>query len=481
MFFLVIKFFVKNWKKNMLAALLLTMLTFLFFIGNTILKESAEGLRNSYTENFTGDLAVFPQSEESLSIFGVNNPAIGEFFSIPVLKNRREIQDMLDANDKIDAYTFQLTGFAAMDIAGRRYQSLIFGVDPASYFSFFPGIEVTEGSTLRSQEKGLLLSEKQAQQIKRETGRSPSPGDMVMLSSLGEMGFRILELPLCGIYRNRGDIELLNEVVIADADTVRALNSVMVAGDFTPADDAVSLLDANTQLDDLFASQFIDEPEAAGGDLGELSIDELRKQLSSPRAKRQGEGSWNFMLLRTAAGTSSKAIARQLRPQLSALGAEPVLWHQAAGPAAMLVLLLQALFNGGYFLVMIAGIIGIANMFLVAVFRRTSDIGTLRAVGAEDRDIRLLVYGENVAVALASGTIGVFLASLLFGIVNSRALSIENSLVVALLGRSTFHFEPHLDTALVSILLSVASGLVASLFPVRKALQIEPVVAMRRG
>lgn len=79
MFFLVIKFFVKNWKKNMLAALLLTMLTFLFFIGNTILKESAEGLRNSYTENFTGDLAVFPQSEESLSIFGVNNPAIGEF------------------------------------------------------------------------------------------------------------------------------------------------------------------------------------------------------------------------------------------------------------------------------------------------------------------------------------------------------------------------------------------------------------------
>jgi ABC-type antimicrobial peptide transport system permease subunit len=52
---------------------------------------------------------------------------------------------------------------------------------------------------------------------------------------------------------------------------------------------------------------------------------------------------------------------------------------------------------------------------------------------------------------------------------------------VALLGRSTFYFEPHLDTALISILLSVASGLVASLFPVRKALQIEPVVAMRRG
>ncbi|HAK46338.1 MAG TPA: ABC transporter permease, partial [Spirochaeta sp.] len=174
-------------------------------------------------------------------------------------------------------------------------------------------------------------------------------------------------------------------------------------------------------------------------------------------------------------------VGKQLREQLGPLGVEVISWREAAGQAAMIVLVLQLVFNAGCVLVIIAGQIGMVNIFLISVFRRTGEIGTLRSIGATDGNIRTILYAENLIISFTAGTAGILLSLAIMAAVNSRHLVLGNSLLSALLGQTVFSFQPDISLALLSLGLSVLIGLTASVYPVATALRIEPVTAMREG
>jgi len=108
--------------------------------------------------------------------------------------------------------------------------------------------------------------------------------------------------------------------------------------------------------------------------------------------------------------------------------------------------------------------IGIYGTLAYTVARRTNEIGIRMALGARKSDVLQLVVGQGMVLAfagLALGMVGAlgltrFLASLLYGVKPSDAL--------------TF-------VAVSFILIAVA--LLASYIPARRAMKVDPMVALR--
>jgi ABC-type antimicrobial peptide transport system permease subunit len=120
---------------------------------------------------------------------------------------------------------------------------------------------------------------------------------------------------------------------------------------------------------------------------------------------------------------------------------------------------------GGFAAVaLVLAAIGIYGLLAYSVEQRRQEMGIRRALGAQPSDILRLVVGEGLGLTLAGIATGLAGAFAL-----SRALA-------ALL----FHVSPT-DPGIFAgtALLFIAVALIASYLPARRALQVDPLVAIR--
>jgi putative ABC transport system permease protein len=108
--------------------------------------------------------------------------------------------------------------------------------------------------------------------------------------------------------------------------------------------------------------------------------------------------------------------------------------------------------------------VGIATLVAFAVTQRTREIGVRVALGAQTRDVVLLVAGEGAWVALAGLAIGVVTAWILRRSVESMLFGVGS--------------DDTLTFGAVTLLLGIVS-LLAAYLPARSAARIDPAVALR--
>ncbi len=129
-------------------------------------------------------------------------------------------------------------------------------------------------------------------------------------------------------------------------------------------------------------------------------------------------------------------------------------------------------FLGGVGVVTLAlGAVGIINIMLVTVSERTKEIGLRKALGATNRSILLQFFTEGLMLTALSGVIGIVGASVLM-ILLGRAL-----------GDNEMGFDPpRLVPWSAAMALGTLSlcGVVAGIYPARKAAMLEPVEALRK-
>src|SRR3984957_9956021 len=119
--------------------------------------------------------------------------------------------------------------------------------------------------------------------------------------------------------------------------------------------------------------------------------------------------------------------------------------------------------------------LGIINTLVMAILERRREIGILKALGAEDRDVQRLFFAEAGVMGLAGGVFGVVLGWLI-----GKALTFGTNVYL--------HRQPlpGIDLssvpwwmAVAAIVFSVVVSLAAGIYPASRAAKLNPVEALR--
>lgn len=120
--------------------------------------------------------------------------------------------------------------------------------------------------------------------------------------------------------------------------------------------------------------------------------------------------------------------------------------------------------------------LGIANTMLMSIFERTREIGIMKAIGAEDREIKLIFFVEAAIIGLLGGIVGVLAAWGLTVLANKLVYEF------ALKPRAATYvnfFDLPPTLWLGAILFAITVSIIAALYPAARAARIDPVKALR--
>jgi len=113
---------------------------------------------------------------------------------------------------------------------------------------------------------------------------------------------------------------------------------------------------------------------------------------------------------------------------------------------------------------LLVGGIGIMNIMLANIFERTREIGTRRALGAKKRDILLQFLLESTILTALGGGIGLSL-----GIAIARLVEHFAQMRTAVT----------LPSVIISLAVSIITGMVFGTYPASKAANLDPIEALR--
>jgi putative ABC transport system permease protein len=116
-------------------------------------------------------------------------------------------------------------------------------------------------------------------------------------------------------------------------------------------------------------------------------------------------------------------------------------------------------------LALFVGAIGIMNITFVSVRERTKEIGTRKALGARRRTILLQFLIEAVSICVVGGVTGLLLTYLM-------SVGVKAAL-------PSFPLEFSVGLIVVSMLVSIATGVLSGFLPAVGASRLDPVVALR--
>jgi putative ABC transport system permease protein len=113
----------------------------------------------------------------------------------------------------------------------------------------------------------------------------------------------------------------------------------------------------------------------------------------------------------------------------------------------------------------IVSLFGIVNTLVLTVFERTRELGMLRAVGMTRRQLRRMIRHESVVTALIGA-----------------ALGIPVGVVLALMVGQAIEYPAFtipVGTLVVFVIAAIIAGLVAAIFPARRAARLNVLEALQ--
>ena len=121
--------------------------------------------------------------------------------------------------------------------------------------------------------------------------------------------------------------------------------------------------------------------------------------------------------------------------------------------------------------VMVVVVLGIASVLVVSVVQKQREIGILRAMGAQRGQVLRLFLIQGALVGLMGSVLGTGLAM--------GMIKVFTTFVRGADGLPLFNITLPMSTALQTVALALAAGLLAAVLPARRAARMDPAQAIR--
>lgn len=115
--------------------------------------------------------------------------------------------------------------------------------------------------------------------------------------------------------------------------------------------------------------------------------------------------------------------------------------------------------------------IGITNTMMMSIYERTKEIGVMKVLGCDLRNIQGMFLMEAGFIGLIGGIMGIIFSYGISGIINMVVQKMDN-------GMTTLSYIPPW-LALFSVLFAIVVGMVAGFFPSLRAMKLSPLAAIR--
>jgi putative ABC transport system permease protein len=208
-----------------------------------------------------------------------------------------------------------------------------------------------------------------------------------------------------------------------------------------------------------FVIKGIFDPPPGGSPFGKLTISQSAWDAENPSP----ENLYSFVRVKGGASPAKLAALEHdlaAYPNAKVQARQEFINNQIAG--------LNAVLNILYVLLMLSVIVslfGIVNTLVLTVFERTREIGMLRAIGMTRRQVRSMIRHESVITAVIGGVLGIALGIVLGGLLVSRVDFIVFTLPVGSL--------------IVFAIATIVVGLIAAIFPARRAAKLNVLEALQ--
>ena len=466
----------------------------LLIIANALLGTAGDAFRDAYTQNIVGDLTVGAVGESSFTIFGSDALLVGEYLIPPTLVEYDRLRAIAEAHPRVRASAGIVSATARVEIERLRETQVLFGVEFAEYGDLFPDLTVVAGGFPRPGQPGILIQEHRYDEISERRGSAPRIGSPVLITVAYASSFTIREVPLAGVYRYPVSDELLRRVALVDVDTARALNGhLYAAGESAIVPDEHREF-AGSDLDDLFGTaESFAEDETIDPDLPVPTDDRLSdleaffsRDPATPDgtardATRPVEGAWNYLLVALDRPDAERSVRSAFaRAGFSEQNGFVVRnWRDSVGGTALLVRYLQVMVNIGVLFVAFGSAIIATNAIVLSVLERTSELGTMRALGASRARIAALITVETVIVVVGAAMIGIGIGVVGAGLLNAASVTPDNRYLRILFGGESLHASVGVALILRHVLASIGLGVAATVYPLKKAFSIDPARAIK--
>ncbi len=208
-----------------------------------------------------------------------------------------------------------------------------------------------------------------------------------------------------------------------------------------------------------FIVKGIFDPPTGGSPFGRVTISRAAwdKAVAAPR------NLYSFVLMdggQTAANEAKLEKTLEAFPNAKAQTRQQFIDNQIAPLSSVLNILYVLLA-----LSVVISLFGIINTLVLTVFERTREIGMLRAIGMTRRQVRRMIRHESVITALIGAVIGMILGVALAALLVARVDFIDFNL-------------PILQLVVFSVV-AIVVGIVAAIFPARRAARLNPLEALQ--
>lgn len=191
------------------------------------------------------------------------------------------------------------------------------------------------------------------------------------------------------------------------------------------------------------------------------------------------EGQYHRIIAKLEDKDLTDKVTPDVREALT--GLEVLSWKEIQTDLAMVTDYINQIYGVFMMIILAALAFGIVNTMLMSVLERTRELGMLAAIGMNRRRTFVMIMLESIFLSVVGGFAGMAISAAVIGITGKTGIN----LVKYSEGMEAFGYSAHLyptigvDFFIMLTVMIVITGILSAIYPARKALQLNPVEAIR--